>query len=139
MSETDGLLDTSVVIALSAISRDEIPAEASIAAITLAELAAGPAAATDAETRARRQALLQAVEAEFDVLPFDTSCSRAYGLVYAATVARGRKPRGAIAVDMLIAATALANGLALHTANPDDFSHLRQLLTIRPVNPKGAE
>lgn len=51
----------------------------------------------------------------------------AYGRVYAATRARGRKPREARAVDLLIAAVALANGLPLFTRNADDFDHLRGL------------
>jgi predicted nucleic acid-binding protein len=37
---------------------------------------------------------------------------------------RDRKPRGARAVDLLIAATALANDLPLFTRNPDHFDHL---------------
>jgi predicted nucleic acid-binding protein len=37
-----GLLDTSVVIALEQVSAGALPLEAAIAAVTLAELAAGP-------------------------------------------------------------------------------------------------
>jgi predicted nucleic acid-binding protein len=119
-----GLLDTSVVIALERVSAGSLPLEPAIAAVTLAELAAGPHATDDPEERARRQGRLQRVEALLEPLPFDAAASRAYGLVYAATRARHRKPRGARAVDLLIAATALANDLPLFTRNPDDFDHL---------------
>jgi predicted nucleic acid-binding protein len=130
-----GLLDTSVVVALPAIPVTNLPQQAAIAAITLAELAAGPAAADDPGIRATRQAQLQVAESEFDVLPFDQSAARAYGQVYAATLQNGRKPRGPRAMDLLIAATALANGLPLFTANPADFDHLAALITVIPARP----
>jgi predicted nucleic acid-binding protein len=101
-----------------------LPLEPAIAAVTLAELAAGPHATDDPEERARRQDRLQRVEALLDPLPFDAAAARAYGLVYATTRARDRKPRGARAVALLIAATALANDLPLYTRNPADFDQL---------------
>jgi hypothetical protein len=57
-------------------------------------------------------------------LPFDAAAARADGRVYAAARAHERKPRGARAVDVLIAATALANDLPLLTRDPDDLNHL---------------
>jgi predicted nucleic acid-binding protein len=119
-----GLLDTSVVIALDQVPAGCLPLEPTIAAVTLAELTAGPHATDDPEERARRQDRLQRIEALLDPLPFDAAAARAYGLVYAATRTQDRKPRGARAVDLLIAATALANDLPLFTRNPDDFNHL---------------
>lgn len=119
-----GLLDTSVVIALEQVPAGSLPLEPTIAAVTLAELAAGPHATDDTEERARRQDRLQRIEALLDPLPFDAAAARAYGLIYAATRALERKPRGARAVDLLIAATALANDLPLFTRNPGDFDHL---------------
>jgi predicted nucleic acid-binding protein len=124
---TRGLLDTSVVIALERLSPDLLPEEPAISAITMAELAAGPHATDDADERARRQDRLQRVESLMEPLPFDTAAARAYGRVYSATRSRGRKPRGARAVDLLIASIALAHGLPLFTRNPDDFDHLRAL------------
>jgi predicted nucleic acid-binding protein len=120
----EGLLDTSVVTALEQVPVGSLPLEPTIATVTLAELAAGPHATDDPEERARRQDRLQRIEALLDPLPFDAAAARAYGRVYAATRARHRKPRGARAVDLLIAATALANDLPLYTRNPDDFDHL---------------
>lgn len=128
-----GLLDTSVVIDLERLDPSQLPVESAISAITMAELAAGPHATDNADERARRQDRLQRAEAVFDPLPFDAEASRAYGRVYAAVVAAGRKARGARAVDLLIAATACAAGLPLYTRNPDDFRALQDLIEIVPV------
>lgn len=128
-----GLLDTSVVIDLERLDPARLPVESAISAITMAELAAGPHATDNADERARRQDRLQRAEAVFDPLPFDAEASRAYGRVYAAVVAAGRKARGARAVDLLIAATACAAGLPLYTRNPDDFRALQDLIEIVPV------
>lgn len=119
-----GLLDTSVVIDLGAIDRDELPDRISISAVTMAELAAGPHATDDPAERARRQDRLQRAESTFDPLAFDADAARAYGRVYASVTAAGRKARGPRAVDLLIAATALAHDLPIYTRNPDDFTHL---------------
>lgn len=128
-----GLLDTSVVIGLDRIDSETLPDRVAVSAITLAELAAGPHATGDHAERARRQQRLQIAEATFDPLPFDVDCGRAYGRVYAETAASGRKARGKRAVDLLIAATALAADLPLYTANPDDFDGLSSLITVHPL------
>lgn len=128
-----GLLDTSVIIDLDQIHAESLPREIAISAVTLAELAAGPQATADLEERAKRQDRLQRTEATFDPLPFDAEAARAYGRVYAAVTRAGRKARGRRAVDLLIAATAIAAKLPLYTRNPKDFSYLGNLLTVVPV------
>ena len=128
-----GLIDTSVVIGLERIGPDGLPGELAIASITLAELAAGPHATDDHAERARRQDRLQRAEATFDPLPFDTACARAYGRIYAHTRASGRKARGRRAIDLLIAATALAGDLPLLTTNPSDFAGLDTLIDVIAV------
>lgn len=137
MSETTapdrGLIDTSIVIALDRVDPDSLPSEVGIAAITLAELAAGPHATDDLAGRARRQERLQRTEATFDAIPFDAGCARAYGRVYAQTIAGGRTARGRRAIDLLIAATALAVDLPLYSANPDDFTGLEDLIDLKPI------
>jgi len=125
-----GLIDTSVVIDLDRIAQADLPLELAVSAITMAELAAGPHVATDPAERARRQDRLQRAEATFDPLPVDADVARAYGRVYAMVTASGRKARGRRAVDLLIAATALAAGLPLYTRNPDDFAGLSDLLDV---------
>ncbi|MGZ4200953.1 MAG: PIN domain-containing protein [Thermoleophilaceae bacterium] len=114
-----GIIDTSVVID------------------PLAELPAGPHATADSDERARRQDRLQRAEAAFDPLPVDAEVARAYGRVYATVAASGRKARGRRAVDLLIAATALAAGLPLYTRNPGDFQGLGGLVEIVSVAAAG--
>jgi predicted nucleic acid-binding protein len=135
---TRGLIDTSVVIGLERIDPDTLPADLAIAAITLAELAAGPHATADPGERARRQQRLQLAEATFDPLPFDTACARAYGLIYAETASTGRKARGKRAVDLLIAATALSSQIQLYTVNVGDFAGLEQLIEVKTVSEQPA-
>jgi predicted nucleic acid-binding protein len=118
---TAGLLDTSVVIDWTDPAvRAALPDVTAVSAVTFAELAAGPHLASDRVEAARRQARLQQVEATFDPLPFDAAAARSYGLLVGAVVASGRSHRSRVA-DLLIAATAHANGLPVYTRNPTDF------------------
>lgn len=130
---TSGILDTSVVIdwhdpAVSVALPDEI----AISAITAAELAAGPHLADTAVEAARRQTRLQEIVATFEPLPFDAAAAISYGLIVAAVVSLGRRPRRRLA-DLLIAATAHANELDLYTRNAGDFSGLADLIRVVPV------
>lgn len=125
-----GLLDTSVVIDLERLDPSKLPIEVAVSAVTMAELAAGPHAASDADERGRRQDRLQRAEAAFDPLPFDSEAARAYGRIYAAVTAADREARGARAVDLLIAATACASGLPLYTRNGADFEALEDLVDV---------
>jgi predicted nucleic acid-binding protein len=119
-----------VLIDLEQIEPADLPAEIAVSAMTMAELAAGPHATTDPAERARRQDRLQRTEATFEPLPVDAAVARAYGRVYAAIRAGGRKARGRRAVDLFIAATAVAAALPLYTRNPDDFADLSDLLQV---------
>lgn len=127
------LLDTSVLIDLDdpAVLR-AIPGETAVSTISLAELAAGPSLAADRLEQARRVARLQQVEALYDPIDFDRAAARSYGLVVAAVACLGRTHRSRVA-DLLIAASAHANGFDLCTRNPGDFEGVSQLVTIRPV------
>lgn len=125
-----GVLDTSVLIDLEELDSADLPSEVSVSALTMAELAAGPHATTDPEERGRRQDRLQRAEATFHPIPFDSEAARAYGRVFAAVAASGRKARPARAVDLLIAATALAAGLPLYTRNGQDFEALDGVLEV---------
>ncbi|NLD77935.1 MAG: type II toxin-antitoxin system VapC family toxin [Acidimicrobiales bacterium] len=128
-----GLLDTSVFIDLGHLDPGVLPLEVAVSALTMAELAAGPHATDDPQERARRQDRLQRTEATFHALPFDDAAARSYGQVFAAVSAVGRKARGARAVDLLIAATALANELPLYTRNGADFRALDDLIQVVEV------
>ena len=128
-----GLLDTSVVIDWhdpSVVA--ELPDEMAVSVITFAELAAGPQLATTRDEAARRQSRLQEVEASVEPIPFDSAAARSYGLVVAAVVREGRRPRTRFA-DLLIAATAHANGLDLYTRNGHDLVGLEHLIAVIDV------
>ncbi len=127
---TAGLLDTSVVIDWHdpAVVR-ALPTELAISAITAAELAAGPLLAATPGEAAKRQSRLQEVEAKLEPIPFDASAARSYGLVVAAVHGQGRTPRSRLA-DLLIAATAHANGLDLYTRNGADFRGIEDLVHV---------
>jgi predicted nucleic acid-binding protein len=72
---------------------------------------------------------LQEIESRLEPIPFDGAAVRSYGLIVAAVVHEGRKPRSRFA-DLLIAATAHANRLDLYSRNADDFSGLDKLVRV---------
>jgi predicted nucleic acid-binding protein len=136
-----GMLDTNIMILRKWIDPAELPDEIAISAITLAELSAGPNEVRrndeqdmydEHAERARRLEILQRAESEFDPVPFDAEAARICGRVTAAVIAAGRKPRRRVA-DLMIAATAIAEGLPLFTTNPDDFAGLSDLIHVVPV------
>lgn len=135
MAEASGrvLLDTSVAVAVGDVQIDLSSVNAAISTLTLAELTAGPNATSDDLERARRQDRVQRFESDLDALPFDTNCARAFGSIYGATTAIGRKARGSRVVDLMIAATALAHDLPLYTLNPKDLRGLEDLIEIVDV------
>jgi tRNA(fMet)-specific endonuclease VapC len=134
VSDAEGLLDTSAVLALPRIGDPTLlPDVPLICAITLAELSAGPLATDDAGERARRLAQVQQAEADFEPLPFDAAAARAFGRVSASLRRSGRKSR-ARTLDALIAATAIANGLPLYACNVADFDGIDGL-TVREIRP----
>ena len=126
-----GVIDTNTLIMLERLAPGTLPEEPVISAITLAELSVGPLVTTDNHEREARQARLQETEAVFDPLPFDASCARAFGRVAASLRRSGRKP-AARALDALIAATAIANGLDLYTCNPKDYVGIDGL-NLKPI------
>ena len=132
MTDPEGLLDTSTLLLLPRIADPAVlPEMPLISAITLAELSVGPLVTADEAERARRTAQVQQAEADFEPIPFDSAAARAFGQVAASLRRSGRKP-AARALDALIAATAIANGLPLYTCNPGDFADIDSL-TVRAV------
>jgi predicted nucleic acid-binding protein len=125
-----GLLDTSVVVDLNKIPRNEVPFTSCISALTLAELSAGLAVAKDQQVRLARQHQLQLVESTIELLPFDSQCARMYSHIVAAVHAIGRKTRGPRTVDLMIAATAMAHRLPLYTRNVQDLKGCEKLIEI---------
>jgi tRNA(fMet)-specific endonuclease VapC len=131
-----GILDTNTVIMLPRIENaSSLPAEPLITTVTLAELSVGPLVATTDAERAARQTHVQKAEADFDPLPFDASAARTFGRVAASLRRAGRKPSARV-YDVMIAATALSNGLPVYTCNPADFSGIDGLTVVAvPVTP----
>ncbi len=134
----DGLIDTNTLILLPRI-RDpgQLPEHPLISTITLAELSVGPLVTNDEHVRAARLAHVQQAEADFDPLPFDAPAARAFGQVAASLRRSGRQvaPR---ALDAMIAAIAIANGLPLYTSNPDDFAGIDGLDLVAVRHPDSA-
>lgn len=125
-----GILDTSTVILLTRIEDESLlPVEPLITTVTLAELSVGPLVATTDDERAARQSHLQQAESDFEPLPFDVPAARAFGRAALVLRRSGRavKPR---AYDVMIAATALANGLPVYTCNPKDFAGIDGLIVV---------
>jgi predicted nucleic acid-binding protein len=133
------LLDTNVIIHLEHhAGAGTLPDEACTCAIVLAELAQGvPTAGSALEAYARGQRLDRA-EHWFNPLPFDARAARAYGEMVALTLAAGREPRPR-RLDLMIAATAKANDVALYTENAKDSSGLEGPVRIVSLaSPDGA-
>jgi hypothetical protein len=70
--------------------------------------------------------------ATWDPLPFDAPAARAYGRLFATAAPTGRRGRRRLA-DLLIAATAAANGLPLYTRNSADFDGLGSIVEVVSV------
>ncbi|MFZ1362435.1 MAG: type II toxin-antitoxin system VapC family toxin [Candidatus Nanopelagicales bacterium] len=133
-----GLFDTNIVIFGTRLNRDQLPREAALSTVTLAELSVGPlmVQGTDEAAqseRSRRMTVLARAESEFSSLPFDTEAARIFGSLSAAMVAKDLKPRNHTA-DLMIAATAAAHRLPLYTTNPKDFEPLSEFVTVVGVD-----
>jgi predicted nucleic acid-binding protein len=127
-----GVLDTSVVIDLETLPEAGLPIHSAVAAITLAELASGLHTTRDPSEQGARLLRLQLVEANFDVLAFDVAAARHYGHLVALAIAAGQRPRPR-RLDLMIAATAAANGLPIYTRNGRDFQALGAAVTVLTV------
>jgi predicted nucleic acid-binding protein len=121
------LLDTSVAIPL----RDGDPdvwelamalgTAPYISILTAAELEGG--VYRDPALSAKRRVALDALDGKLDIIPFDATELAAYS----AMIAKIGFSRAKV-LDRLIAATALAHGLALATRNPKDFNGIPGLI-----------
>jgi tRNA(fMet)-specific endonuclease VapC len=94
--------------------------EVAIAAITASELLHGVHRAS-AEHRARREAFVEAVLAAFPPLPFGLLAARAHARIWAELAGTGQDVG---AHDRLVAATAIAAGWRIGTANTRHFDRI---------------
>jgi tRNA(fMet)-specific endonuclease VapC len=94
--------------------------EVGIAAITASELLHGVHRATP-EHRPRREAFVELILAAFPPLPFDLLTARAHARLWAGLAAAGADVG---AHDRIVAATAIASGWRVATANLRHFDHI---------------
>jgi tRNA(fMet)-specific endonuclease VapC len=103
--------------------------EVAIAAVTAAELLAGVELA-DRRSRQGRHSFVEDVLSSVPIEPYDLDVARAHASLLAHTRRSGR-PRGAH--DLLIAATALARGRVVVSADPTGFADLPDLAVRLPA------
>jgi predicted nucleic acid-binding protein len=118
------LADTSVFIAAEQrrVLGDPPPGEARISVATLTELLVGVRRARDEPLKTLRDTTLSLARS-FVALPYDEPVAER--LAFLLSTARERKRRAG-AMDAIVAATALAHGLAIWTQD-DDFEVLAEL------------
>jgi predicted nucleic acid-binding protein len=105
--------------------------EAYITAVTVSELLAGVHLAKTPAQRVKRSAFVESLIARVPVLEFGEEAARIYAELYALF----SKPRSQIknnVHDLLIAATAIAQGCAVLTSNLDDFKKIPGLTLEHP-------
>lgn len=119
------LIDTSVLVdrerrgaPLDARAGEE---DRAISVVTASELLHGVHRARDDRVRAQRRAFVEHVLANVEPIPITTPVARVHAEAWAALERRGT-PIGAH--DLWIAATALAFGYSVATANPRDFERV---------------
>jgi len=97
--------------------------EVGVASITASELLHGVHRAAP-ERRARREAFVETVLAAFPPLPFGLLAARVHASIWADLAAAGRDVG---AHDRIVAATAIANGWRIGTANLRHFERIAGL------------
>ena len=104
--------------------------EIAVCTVSLAELSFGAESAHDAVEKARRVRRNQRIRRTFaDAVPFDEAAADMYGVVCHLVKAHGRDPRSRT-IDLMIAATAAANGAVVITRNVDDFAGLEGFVEV---------
>jgi tRNA(fMet)-specific endonuclease VapC len=121
-------MDTSVFIdhergrlELASLVQGREDEEIYVSVITGSELLHGVHRARDPATRARRSAFVEAILAEFQLLPVDILTARTHARLWADLAAQGI-PIGAH--DLWLAAACIGRGLTLATGNPRDFGRV---------------
>jgi tRNA(fMet)-specific endonuclease VapC len=119
------LIDTSVLVDTErgggALARVPLEGEHAISVITASELLHGVHRAVDGARRTQRQAFVEHVLVELEVLPVSLETGRIHAEVWAQLEAAGELIG---AHDLWIAATALAHGLRVATGNASDFERI---------------
>jgi tRNA(fMet)-specific endonuclease VapC len=92
-----------------------------LSVITASELLHGVHRAVQPEVRTKRAAFVEGILARFPLLPVDLATARAHAQVWAELMATGRMigPH-----DLWLAATCIAHGLTIVTANVREFARV---------------
>ena len=101
--------------------------ELAISAVTVSELLHGVYRASKKSQRAVREAFIERLLEVWPVLPFDLTAARIHARIWTELAAKG------VAIgahDLVIAATALANGLALITRDKRSFPKIPGLRVL---------
>jgi tRNA(fMet)-specific endonuclease VapC len=122
------LIDTSILIDAERDSRvlDQLPKDTrhAISVITVSELLHGAHGATPDRVRIRRQVVVEALLGAIEQLPITARIARLHAQIWAELQVKGEIIG---AHDLWIAATALAHGLMLATANAGEFKRVPAL------------
>lgn len=128
------LIDSSVLIDIERGSIDlgRLPLEAAdediaISSVTAAELLHGVHRASKGRIRARREAFVERLLEAWPVLPFDLIAARIHAKLWAELAAKGVSIG---AYDLMIGATAVANGLQLITRDKRSFPKIPGLQVL---------
>lgn len=92
-----------------------------LSVVTASELLHGVHRARSSSVRARRSAFVEAVLERFPILPIDVATARSHARIWADLAAAGDLIGSH---DLWLAATCLADGLALATGNARDFERV---------------
>ena len=114
-----GVLDTSVFIADERgrpLASRQLPDEAAISVVTLAELELGVHLAVSEPTRRQRLRTLQAIHSTYVALPVDEAVASAFAELVATARAAAKRPK---VQDAWIAATARAADVPVYTQDSD--------------------
>jgi predicted nucleic acid-binding protein len=104
--------------------------DAAIASITASELLVGVHRADDELRRQRRQSFIETIFQQLPVISFDLEAARVHARIWSDLSASGQM---SAAHDLIIAATALANGFLVLSENIRELSRVAGLDARRPA------
>ena len=129
------LIDSSVLVAaergqldLELVLKDYAETHFALSALTASELLHGVHRAKSETRRTSREAYVEALLSRFPVIAFDSVSARAHARLWAGLAAKGINIG---AHDLLIAATAIARGLAVVTRDERSFPRIPGLSLVR--------
>lgn len=125
------LIDTSVLVDAERrgqpLERAIGERDRAVSVITASELLHGVHRAADERVRVRREAFVEHLLALIEALPITLAVARAHAGIWASLERKGRMIG---AHDLWIAATTLAYGMGVATANADEFERVPGLAVV---------